>query len=232
MRKIRLLVIEDNRLLREGISAMLSKTPGFNVVAALESGGNLLQNMGTHKPDVVLLEPGPGNQDGVQVVRSVMSEFPAAKVIIMDLVSTQADVFGFVRAGASGFLVKDATREDFLKTIRAVVGGTTVLPSILTGPLFAQIIRDSMNGTSVKSSRLSDSIIITRREREVILLIAEGLSNRQIAERLNLSIATVKSHVRSILEKLTLHTRVHIAQYAFNHPGFGAPVDAIPPDGE
>jgi two-component system NarL family response regulator len=232
MKKIRLLLIEDNRLLRERISATLSKVPEFKVVAALDSGERLLEELSTHTPDVVLLEPATGTNDLVRLVESVTLQFPKTKIIILDLVPEQTDILGCVRAGATGFLLKNSTENDIVDAVRAVAGGTTALPPGLTAPLFGQILRDSMNGHESGSPRLSDSVVITKREREVILLIAEALTNKEIAERLHLSTTTIKSHVHIILEKLTLHTRIHIAQYARDHESFRNPKTPAPPDGE
>jgi DNA-binding NarL/FixJ family response regulator len=212
MTKIKILLIEDNRLLREGISALLKKQPDMNVVTTIGNGENILNLVRKLKPNIVLLDLGLRNQNSLQVVKSVKSNYPAIKLIVMDLVPLQADVFEFVQAGVAGFMLKDISVTEFLKTIRSVNEGAQVLPAHLTGSLFSQIIDHAMNGLAPRI--INDSVRMTKREREVIELIADGSTNKEIAQKLHLSTYTIKSHVHNILEKLSLNTRVQIAKHA------------------
>ena len=129
----------------------------------------------------------------------------------MGLFPLQEDVAAFVRAGAAGFIMKDASFDDFLQTIRAVAAGTDVLPPQLTGSLFGQIARHVVRrGTAP----VLEGVRLTERERQVIDLLGEGLSNKEIAARLHIAIHTVKSHVHNVLEKLALHTRLEVAAFS------------------
>lgn len=212
MKKIQILLIEDNKLLRDGIATMLRKQPDMNVVATIGNGENILLLMDKHKPNIVLLDLGLRNQNSLQVVKLTKQHFPGIKVIVMDLIPLQADVFEFVQAGVSGFILKDANVADFFKTIRSVYQGAKVLPSHLTGSLFSQIVEHAVNGSN--HSAIIESVNMTKRERQVIELISDGLTNKEIAQKLHLSTFTVKSHVHNILEKLALNTRVQIAKHA------------------
>ena len=211
-RKIRVLLIEDNRLLREGLTVMLKKQQDIDVVATVGNGENILVILRKYKPEVLLLDLGLRDRSSLNLVKVVKKNSPGAKIIVMDLIPMQADVFEFVQAGVSGFILKDATVIDFLKTIRSVAKGSQVLPPNLTGSLFSQIVEHAVNGS--KPSALLDSVRMTKRERQVIELISDGHSNKEIAQKLHLSTYTVKSHVHNILEKLALNTRVQIAKYA------------------
>ncbi|MGD8305326.1 MAG: response regulator transcription factor [Ignavibacteria bacterium] len=211
MKKIRLLLIEDNRLLREGLTSMLRKEQDIGVVDTVGDGENILAIMRKHRPELILLDLGLRNRSSINLVKLVRKNYPATKVIMMDLIPTQADVFEFVQAGVSGFILKDATVNDFLKTIRSVARGVQVLPPNMTGSLFTQIVEHAVNES--KPSALIDSVRMTKRERQVIELISEGHTNKEIAQKLHLSTYTVKSHVHNILEKLALSTRVQIAKY-------------------
>ena len=217
MKKIRLILIEDNRLLREGIYAMLKKEPDINVVAAFGDGESDLgsNKISGLKPDIVLLDLGLPSQNSLELVKSLIVESPATKVIVMDLIPIQEDILRFVEAGVSGFILKDATVAEFLKTIRSVAGGEKVLPSNLTESLFSQIIDSGVKEMS--HPKLIQSVKMTKREREIVSLIAEGLANKEIAFKLNLSIYTVKSHVHNILEKMALNTRVQIAIHSYSN---------------
>jgi two-component system response regulator DegU len=218
MKKLRLLVLEDNRLLRDGITAMLNEQTDLTVVAALGTGENILQKIRGLRLNVILLDLGLRSQNSIAVVRSIKKTFGEIKIIVMDLVPTQSDILDFVKAGVSGFILKDATVGDFLRTIRSVARGIKVLPSHLTESLFSQIVENAITGRD--TSRLIESVRMTKRERQVIELIADGLTNKEIAQKLHLSTYTVKSHVHNILEKLAMHTRVQIARYAHDTDTF------------
>jgi len=208
---IRLLLIEDNRLLREGLSVMLKKEQDMKVVETVGNGENILLLIEKQKPEVIILDLGLRNRSSLNLVKLVMKNYPAIKIIVMDLIPMQSDVYDFVEAGVSGFILKDATINDFLKTIRSVAKGLQVLPPNLTESLFSQIVEHALNG--LKPSTLIEAVRMTKRERQVIELISEGFTNKEIAEELNLSPYTVKSHVHNILEKLALNSRVQIAKY-------------------
>jgi len=211
MKKIKILLIEDNRLLREGLAAMIKKQEDMNVVETVGNGENILSIMGKLKPDVLLLDLGLRNRSSLNLVKLVKKNYSGTKIIVMDLIPLQADVLEFVQAGVSGFILKDATVNDFLKTIRSVVKGLQVLPPNLTGSLFSQIVEYAVNKTS--PTDIIESVRMTKREKQVIELISEGHTNKEIAQELHLSTYTVKSHVHNILEKLALSTRVQIAKY-------------------
>ena len=212
MKKISILVIEDNRLLREGISAMLKKQPDMIVIASFGNGENILNAIKKHQPDIVLLDLGLRSQSSLQIVKLVKKNFQSTKIIVMDLVPLQTDVLEFVQSGVSGFILKDANIAEFYKTIRSVFQGAQVLPPHLTGSLFSQIVEHAVSGAS--PSVIVESVRMTKRERQVIELIADGFANKEIAQKLHLSTYTIKSHVHNILEKLSLHTRIQVANYA------------------
>ena len=212
VKKISILLIEDNRLLREGISAMLKKQPDMNVIATFGNGENILIEVAKRKPNIVLLDLGLRSQSSLNIVKLIKKRFETIKIIVMDLIPLQTDVLEFVQAGVSGFILKDANITDFYKTIRSVFEGAQVLPPHLTGSLFSQIVEHALHGSS--PSVIVESVRMTKRERQVIELIADGFANKEIAQKLHLSTYTIKSHVHNILEKLSLHTRVQVANYA------------------
>ena len=202
-------VIEDNRLVRDGITSLLNQLPDLRVVAGSDSDDTTA--LGSVAPQVVLLDLGLRNGDSLRVAEKVLKELPASKVIVMDLIPVHEDIVEFVNAGVSGFIMKDATLEDLARTIRSVAEGVNVLPPQMTGTLFSQIARDAV---SRGRPEVLESVRMTPRERQVITLIAEGLGNKEIASRLHIATHTVKSHVRNVMEKLMLHTRLQIAAYA------------------
>jgi DNA-binding NarL/FixJ family response regulator len=219
---ILVLVIEDNRLVREGLAALLDAQPDFKVVAAAEGANAGLIQVRETRPHVVLVDASLGNNDSHRLVESVRKEAPETKVIMMDLLPDQEEVISFIQAGASGFIVKDATIDDLVSTIRSVARGGNVVPSIMAGTLLSHIMDQAVTRdvAGVKAA-----VRMTMRERGITDLIAEGLSNKEIAQRLNIATYTVKSHVHNILEKLALHSRLEISAHAHKA---GAPL-ADPP---
>jgi DNA-binding NarL/FixJ family response regulator len=209
-KRTQVLVIEDNRLVRDGLKELLNAQPDFTVIAAVESANTALLKQ--TKPDVVLVDATLGNGDSLRLVASIRKTAPATRVIVMDLLPVREDVIDFIRAGASGFLVKDATVDDCVKTIRFVAEGVDVVPPILTGTLLSHIADQAIDR---RSPQVLNAVRMTNREREIVALIAEGLSNKDIAQRLDIATYTVKSHVHNILEKLALHTRLEIAAHAY-----------------
>jgi DNA-binding NarL/FixJ family response regulator len=211
-KSISLVLIDDNRLLREGIAALIHTQPGFKVLAASADVDEALAKAREAKPDVVLLDFGLADHDSLSLTATVHREVPEARVIVMGLLPLQEDVADYVRAGASGFIMKDASFEDFFSTIRAVARGAEVLPPALTNSLFTQI---AQNAVGSGKARVLDAVSLTNRERQVIDLLGEGLSNKEIATRLHIAVHTVKSHVHNVLEKLALRSRLEVA--AFTH---------------
>ncbi len=214
---ISLVLIDDNRLLREGLAAMIHTQPGFKVLVASADVDEALAKAREVNPDVILLDFGLADHDSLSLTATVHTEVPAARVIVMGLLPVQEDVANYVRAGASGFIMKDASFEDFFATIRAVAGGAEVLPQALTTSLFSQIARNAVRGGK---ARVLEGLRLTNRERQVIDLLGEGLSNKEIATRLHIAVHTVKSHVHNVLEKLALRSRLEVA--AFTHAAGGS----------
>jgi DNA-binding NarL/FixJ family response regulator len=212
MKKIRLLLIEDNHLLRNGIFSILKTHKDIVIVATSGDGKNSLARIQQLKPNIVLLDLGLRSQNSLHIVEIVKKEFPKAKVIVMDLAPVQADILQYVKAGANGFILKDASLNDFLITIRTVADGSTVLPPLLVDSLFSQIVDHAVREGK---SGLKDAIRMTKREREVIQFLGEGMSNRDIGQKIRISTYTVKSHIHNIMEKLALHTRLEIANYSY-----------------
>ena len=213
MKKIRLLLIEDNRLLRDGITSIVKSQKDIHIIAASGDGKNTLLRIKQLKPNIVLLDLGLRSQNSLHVVEIVKKEFPEARIIVMDLAPVQADILQYVKAGANGFILKDTSLKEFLITIRSVAEGSTVLPPVLVDSLFSQIVDYAIREGD---PLLKESVKMTKREREVIILLGEGLSNKEIAQKIHVSTFTVKSHIHNIMEKLALHTRLEIANYSYS----------------
>ncbi len=207
---ITIMVVEDNELLQEGIVSILSERGDLRVVAVASDANGALSRLPEAEPQLVLVDAGLGNGDSQELVERIAQLAPETRVVVMDVLPDPEDVIDFVRRGTAGFVVKQATVEVFIETLRSVAAGDEVLPPTLTTSLFSHIAE---HAATLPAAGVKRAVRMTKRERQVIDLIAEGLSNKKIARRLHISTHTVKSHVRNILEKLALHSRLQVAAY-------------------
>ena len=198
------ILIEDNRLLLDGLTRVLS-AQGLKVVGTARNGSDALRQVARLRPQLLLVDATLGDRDCVHLVEAVKRVFPDMKVIVMHLVSAHADLVAFVGAGVSGFVMKDASIADIVSTIRAVADGGSVLPAPVTGTLFSHVADEAAR----KGKRaVKAAMRMTAREREIALLVGDGLTNQDIATRLGISTRAVRSNVQNILEKMALHTRL------------------------
>jgi DNA-binding NarL/FixJ family response regulator len=210
-KRIRVMVIDDNRLVREGLRALLDEQPDMKVVATAEDRATGLRQVQELTPHIILVDAALDNGDSYNFVEVLRKTGPETKVIVMDLLPAPEDVIEFVKAGANGFIMKDATIEELVSTIRSVALGADVVPPALTGTLLSHIAQQAAAVRHVPG--VAEAVRMTKREKEIMNLIAEGMSNKEIAQRLSIATYTVKSHVHNILEKLALHSRLQIAAY-------------------
>ena len=203
--RIRVLVVEDNRLMRDGLARLLGAYGDVEIVASAESANAAMQPLHDLKPQVVLLDAGLSNGDSYTFLANLRATAPDAKAVVMDFVPAQQDVNQFIDAGANGFIMKDATAEDIVKAIRSVASGTD-LPPPAAAPRSST---PDIGGSGIMSSEphpTPGSVRLTKREQEIKDLIAAGLGNKEIAQRLNIATNTVKSHVHNMLGKLAALT--------------------------
>jgi len=223
-----MVLIEDNRLLREGIISIINEHDDLKVAAAHGTNKTIFNKIESYKPAIILLDIGLRNQNSLVLVKNLKNTHPNIHIVAMDLIPTQDDIYEFVKTGVSGFILKDATVNEFVKTIRTVAKGEKVLPPPLTDSLFSQIVNKTINGPSEDSSpNLLEAVRLTRRELQIVKYISDGMTNKEIAKKLNISTYTVKSHVHNVLEKLALHSRVQIAKYAHTSKEFKKVIESI-----
>ena len=208
--KIRLLVVEDNRILRDGIISILKMHRDIKIIAGSGKSADTILKIHKLKPNIILLDLGLRSRNSLLLVEKIKNEFPDSKVIVMDLVPVQADIIQFVKAGASGFILKNATLDEFLTTIRAVAEGVKVLPPQQKDSLFMHIIEHAIKSGKTK---LIDAVKMTKQEKEILALISDGNTNKIISKKINVTEYSVKSNVHNILEKLALRTRMEQSNY-------------------
>lgn len=208
---LRVMVVDDHPLWRDAVERDLTDF-GLDVVAVASDGREALARFPAARPDVVVLDLQIPAPDGVAVTAEVVRQDPAVRVLVLSASGEQADVLAAVKAGATGYLVKSATREELLSAVRRVADGDPVFTPGLAGLVLGEFQRISEEPTPDPAEpRLTD------RETEVLKMVAKGLSYRQIADRLVLSHRTVQNHVQNTLTKLQMHNRVELTRYAIDH---------------
>jgi DNA-binding NarL/FixJ family response regulator len=210
---IRILIVDDHDLVRTGFRLFLQMQDGFEVVGEAGDGEQAIAQARELRPDVVLMDIRMPRMDGVEATAQLVDLEPPPRVLVLSTFDLDEYVFGALRAGAAGFLLKNAPREHLVEAIRVVHDGEALLSPSITRRLIEDFAARS--DPLDPSPALLDEL--TPREREVLLLIARGLSNREIAQRLVVTEATVKSHIGSLLLKLGLRDRVQAVVFAYEH---------------
>jgi DNA-binding NarL/FixJ family response regulator len=208
---IRVLVADDQRVVREGLGTLLGLIAGIEVVGTAADGNEALILASQLRPDVVLMDLRMPRCDGVEATRRIRDEYPSTRVVVLTTYADDESIFGALQAGARGYLTKDAGPEELLRAIQTVHAGQALLDPIVQARLLDRLGKRAPRPASPAPDGL------TPREIEVLGLIAQGLSNRQIQERLSVTEATVKSHVNSILAKAGLRDRAQAVSYAFRN---------------
>jgi DNA-binding NarL/FixJ family response regulator len=204
---IRVMVVDDHPMWRDAVERDL-QAAGFDVVAVAADGHQALARFPAARPQVVVLDlqiPGP---NGVEVTGQVLQHDPSARVLILSASGEQPDVLAAVKAGATGYLVKSASRHELLAAVRRVAAGDTVFTPGLAGLVLGEFRRIADGPAEPEGERL------TERETEILKMVAKGMSYKQIAERLVISHRTVQNHVQNTLRKLQMHNRVQLTRYA------------------
>ena len=208
---ITVVIADDQELVRAGFRALIESSGDIEVVAEASDGAEAVRLAESHRPDVVLMDVRMPNMDGIEATRQISYVGDSTKVLILTTFDLDEYVHDALRAGASGFLLKDAPATELLEAIRVVAGGEALLAPTVTKRLIEQFIKQRAPGRTSSPEIAS----LTDREREVMALVAEGLSNSEIAEVLVLSPATAKTHVSRILAKLHARDRAQIVVIAY-----------------
>jgi DNA-binding NarL/FixJ family response regulator len=224
---ISVLIADDQDLVREGLRVLLEDEPDLAVAGEAADGGQALAQARLLDPDVILMDVRMPHMNGIEATTRLIQDGSRARILMLTTFNLDEYVYHALKAGASGFLLKDATREQLVGAVRAVAAGETLLAPAITRRLIEDFCRDPAPGTTaaIAAGRL------TERELGVVRLVAQGLSNAEIAARLYLSETTVKSHIARILAKLDLRDRVQIAVHAYEH-GIVRPGYRTPPPGQ
>ena len=211
LKSISIFIADDNCLLLEGLVSMLKEQRDFTVLGTASCGQNAIEQIIELQPDVALIDIGMPDKDGLEVTQILHQKLPKVKVIILGLVDLTDEIMACIEAGATGYVLKEDSFEHLVDTIRAVYQNETFCSPRMAASLFSRIAELTKE---TKGQIPTNSVTLTGRELDVINLIAEGLSNKEIAKQLFIETQTVKNHIHNILDKLQLHNRFEAVNYA------------------
>ena len=208
---IRVLICDDQDVVLEGLQTILRSTPGIEVAGVAHDGAEALEMIPQMRPDVVLMDLKMPGMNGIQATREISNQFPGVHVLVLTTYDADEWVFDAIRSGAAGYLLKDAPRQELIAAVIGTAAGKSHIDPNVAGKLLTQISRTAIR----PESSIADSL--NERERAILKLLAHGLSNTDIAQRLYLSEGTVKNYVSSILDKLGVSDRIQAAVIALRY---------------
>jgi two-component system, NarL family, response regulator NreC len=205
---IRILLADDHRIVREGLRTLIERSDGMLIVAEAENGRQALQLAREHKPDIVIMDVTMPDLNGIDATRQVIKEVSGVRVIALSMHSDKHFVTGMFRAGVAGYLLKDCAADELLHCIHVIRSGRIWISPGISGSIIQEVLHPTRDDVLAAGGELSG------REREVLQLIAEGRSTKDIADSLCISVKTVETHRKNIMEKLDLHTVAELTKYA------------------
>jgi two-component system, NarL family, response regulator NreC len=209
METIRILLADDHTVVRDGLRALVEKQPDMAVIGEAADGRDTIRMAEEQSPDVIIMDIAMPNMNGIEATRRILASNPRAAVLILSMHQDESYVLRSLKAGARGYLLKDSVRSDVIEAIRAVVQGRSFLTRKVSRILQEDYVRE------MERRGLEDSYdLLTDREREILQLVAEGRTNKEVASMLNISLTTVETHRTHILQKLNLHSIPELILYA------------------
>jgi two-component system, NarL family, response regulator NreC len=209
MKKVRILLADDHTVMRAGLRVLLERQPNLEIVGEAEDGRQTVQLASSHVPDVVVMDIAMPNLNGVEATRRMVSKQPTISVVILSMYSDESYVMRALEAGARAYLLKDSAVTDLIRAIEAVSQGKSFFSPKISRILAEEYIR------ALRQKGVADSYeLLTPREREILQLLAEGKTNKEVATSLNISVYTAETHRGNILQKLNLHSTAELVLYA------------------
>lgn len=213
---IKVLLVDDHHLFREGLARLLDDAPGIEFVGYATNGQEAVELTRIREPDVILMDVNMPRMNGLEATRQIHASYPNIRILMLTISEGGDDLFEAIRAGARGYLLKNSSTQALLNAIRQVYSGEAPIAPAMAGKLMEEYA--SLSSTMPhRSSVYEDVEALTNREQQVLRLVARGMSNKEIGVELSISPLTVKAHLSSILEKLDLRGRVEAAAWAIRH---------------
>lgn len=208
---MKILLCDDQAVIRDGLEMLLNLEKDFQVIASAQDGAEAMELAEKHQPDLILMDLKMPIVNGIEATREIRKKFPNIKILVLTTYDDDEWVFDAIRAGASGYLLKDTSRQKIVEAIRGTMEGKSFVDPAVAGKLMNQVSSNQTQPASILKNKL------TERELDVIRLLAKGMPNNEIASHLHLSEGTVRNHVSAILEKLNVSDRTQAAVIAIQH---------------
>lgn len=212
-KKIKILFADDHSVVRDGLRALFSSSPHFDIVGEAADGEHALRLAAKKRPEVLLLDIAMPKVNGIEATRRIKQSQPNIKVLILTVHEEAEYIHEIVSAGANGYVLKTADSKEIFAAVQAVAAGEQFFSPSVSKLIVNEFLKNTRQKTAPQLSQSAEARLTTR-EQQVVALIGDGLSNKEIAQSLHISIDTVKSHVHNVLEKLALRTRLQISNYA------------------
>ena len=208
---MKILLCDDQAVIRDGLEMLLNLEKDFQVVGSAQDGAEALELAGKKSPDLILMDLKMPGMNGIEATREIRKKYPHIKILVLTTYDDDEWVFDAIRAGASGYLLKDTPRQKIIEAIRGTIDGKSFVDPVVAGKLLNQVANNQTQPASILTDKL------TERELDVLRLLAKGMTNTDIAGTLHLSEGTVRNHVSAILEKLNVSDRTQAAVIAIQH---------------
>ena len=211
MSKIRVMLVDDHILFRKGLASLMNARPEIEVIAEASDGNEAIELAAQLEPDLILMDIHMPGCDGIEATRTIHTAQPDSKIVMLTVSDDEEDLYGAIKAGAGGYLLKNLRPESLFEMIQDAVRGEAPISPGIAAKILEELgrSRERERGDSSDESQL-----LTQREREILILVVDGASNKEIAQRLHITEGTVKNHLHHILEKLHLENRVQVTAYA------------------
>lgn len=214
MSKIKIILVDDHQLVRDGIKSLISGSFGIEIIGEASNAAELFKLMKDQIPDVILMDISLPNMSGIDITRTLKKDHPQIKVLILSMYTSEDFVFNAFKAGISGYLPKNTTRDELLLAIETVYNGQEYFSKTISNIILKSFVNTAKYGSHFSEDKLE---VLTNRESEILKLVVEGYSNQQIADQLCISIRTMETHKTSILKKLNLNNTVDLVKFAIKN---------------
>jgi len=214
MKEISIILVDDHQLVRDGIKSLLSDNSNIKIIGEAQSAYEFFDLLKINEPDIVLLDISLPTMSGIEIAKILTTDFPKIKKLMLSMYTSEDFIFNSLRAGINGYLPKNTTREELLMAINEVNIGNEYFSKGISDTILKSYVKSAKYGNSVSDGKLSN---LTTREHEILLYVVEGMNNKSIADKLNISIRTVETHKTSIMRKLNLSSTVDLVKFAIKH---------------
>ncbi len=214
MSKIRIFLVDDHQLVRDGIKALLMSAEDLTILGEASSGKECFEKIAADQPDILILDISLPDTNGIEITKRISTEYPDMRVLILSMYTNEDFIFNAVKAGARGYLPKNTSREELLEAIHTIYNGEEFFSDVISRIMLKSYVRKAKEDDLIMQG---GTVPLTSREIEILKLFAEGFINKEISDRLDISIRTVETHKNHIMKKLELKSTVELIKYAIRN---------------